>query len=214
MVGRRPRRVLSLEEKLAAVRRVKVNGETKAAVARDLDVADSTLKGWVKNEEKISGMAAAAAIGKQLTHIASQSKPITTRTGSFSRESEFQVGPDSWGHQLGIDNSSTFSMYWFYNQQIQNLNRPQDEPLDLSHHSNVTEKSYDFTSTSQKEDEDRMITDETNDEIFEEDGLAHGEKFLHWLSGCNLPCVTLLQVSEVNKIVQNMKQKSMSKAVN
>lgn len=48
-----PSRIVSPEEKLDAIHRVR-NGETKAAVARDINIPESTLRGWCKNQDKIS----------------------------------------------------------------------------------------------------------------------------------------------------------------
>ncbi|KAG5891503.1 hypothetical protein JTB14_009837 [Gonioctena quinquepunctata] len=50
---KRPLRTLSAHEKLEAIRRVH-DGESKASVARDIGVPESTLRGWCKNEDKIS----------------------------------------------------------------------------------------------------------------------------------------------------------------
>lgn len=46
-------RSLNAIEKLQAIVRVSVNGETKASVARSLGVPESTLRGWCKNHHKI-----------------------------------------------------------------------------------------------------------------------------------------------------------------
>ncbi|KAF5292278.1 hypothetical protein FQA39_LY03312 [Lamprigera yunnana] len=51
--GKRPLRSLTAHEKLEAIRRVH-DGESKASVARDIGVPESTLRGWCKNEDKIS----------------------------------------------------------------------------------------------------------------------------------------------------------------
>lgn len=51
--GKRPLRALTAHEKLDAIRRVH-DGESKASVARDIGVPESTLRGWCKNEDKIS----------------------------------------------------------------------------------------------------------------------------------------------------------------
>ncbi|XP_066249392.1 protein distal antenna-like [Euwallacea similis] len=52
--GKRPLRSLTPQEKLSAIKRVSVGGESKASVARDIGVPESTLRGWCKNQEKIS----------------------------------------------------------------------------------------------------------------------------------------------------------------
>jgi len=50
--GKRPLRALTPQEKIDAINRVH-NGESKAAVARDIGVPESTLRGWCKAEDKI-----------------------------------------------------------------------------------------------------------------------------------------------------------------
>ncbi|KAL2748838.1 hypothetical protein V1477_002958 [Vespula maculifrons] len=54
--GKRPLRALSASEKMDAIQRVH-EGESKASVARDIGVPESTLRGWCKSEHKIRGMA-------------------------------------------------------------------------------------------------------------------------------------------------------------
>ncbi|XP_046834647.1 protein distal antenna-like [Vespa crabro] len=54
--GKRPLRALSASEKMEAIQRVH-EGESKASVARDIGVPESTLRGWCKSEHKIRGMA-------------------------------------------------------------------------------------------------------------------------------------------------------------
>ncbi|XP_033216185.1 protein distal antenna [Belonocnema kinseyi] len=54
--GKRPLRSLSITEKIEAIDRVH-DGESKASVARDIGVPESTLRGWCKSEPKIRGMA-------------------------------------------------------------------------------------------------------------------------------------------------------------
>ncbi|EZA60665.1 hypothetical protein DMN91_007643 [Ooceraea biroi] len=54
--GKRPLRNLSAQQKIDAIRRVH-EGESKAAVARDIDVPESTLRGWCKSEHKLRSQA-------------------------------------------------------------------------------------------------------------------------------------------------------------
>ena len=46
------RKVYSVEDKLSAISRVR-GGESQAKVSRDLGVAESTLRGWLKDENKL-----------------------------------------------------------------------------------------------------------------------------------------------------------------
>lgn len=50
---RSPKNKFSLKDKLSAINRVCVNGETKASVARDINAPESTLRGWCKDKQKI-----------------------------------------------------------------------------------------------------------------------------------------------------------------
>ena len=51
-VGKRPMKTVTAAEKMDAIRRVS-EGESKASVARDIGVPESTLRGWCKAESKI-----------------------------------------------------------------------------------------------------------------------------------------------------------------
>jgi distal antenna len=53
--GKRPLRHLTATDKIDAIQRIH-DGESKASVARDIGVPESTLRGWCKNEEKLRHM--------------------------------------------------------------------------------------------------------------------------------------------------------------
>lgn len=53
--GKRPMRHLTASDKIDAIQRIH-DGESKASVARDIGVPESTLRGWCKNEEKLRYM--------------------------------------------------------------------------------------------------------------------------------------------------------------
>ncbi len=53
--GKRPLRHLTACDKINAIQRIH-DGESKASVARDIGVPESTLRGWCKNEEKLRYM--------------------------------------------------------------------------------------------------------------------------------------------------------------
>ncbi|XP_043485419.1 putative uncharacterized protein DDB_G0286901 [Polistes fuscatus] len=59
--GKRPMRILSTTEKLQAINRI-YSGESKAAVARDIGVPESTLRGWYKSEDKLRAMVNASPV--------------------------------------------------------------------------------------------------------------------------------------------------------
>lgn len=53
--GKRPLRHLTASDKIDAIQRIH-DGESKASVARDIGVPESTLRGWCKNEDKLRSM--------------------------------------------------------------------------------------------------------------------------------------------------------------
>ncbi|XP_075147388.1 protein distal antenna [Haematobia irritans] len=61
--GKRPLRSLTPSDKVHAIQRIH-DGESKASVARDIGVPESTLRGWCKNEDKLRFMSRQAAAEK------------------------------------------------------------------------------------------------------------------------------------------------------
>lgn len=67
--GKRPLRHLTASDKIDAIQRIH-DGESKASVARDIGVPESTLRGWCKNEDKLRSMSR-------------QSQPMDGKLGSM-----------------------------------------------------------------------------------------------------------------------------------
>uniref|UniRef100_A0A1A9W7E3 HTH psq-type domain-containing protein n=1 Tax=Glossina brevipalpis TaxID=37001 RepID=A0A1A9W7E3_9MUSC len=61
--GKRPLRSLTPSDKVHAIQRIH-DGESKASVARDIGVPESTLRGWCKNEDKLRFMSRQSAADK------------------------------------------------------------------------------------------------------------------------------------------------------
>ncbi|XP_055851880.1 protein distal antenna [Episyrphus balteatus] len=61
--GKRPLRSLTPSDKIHAIQRIH-DGESKASVARDIGVPESTLRGWCKNEDKLRFMSRQSASDK------------------------------------------------------------------------------------------------------------------------------------------------------
>ncbi|KYN33075.1 Protein distal antenna [Trachymyrmex septentrionalis] len=105
----RQRRLRSPETKIQAVNRVH-NGESKAAVARDIGVPESTLRGWCKSEQKLlsqlNNMRASGASmpGTSLEQILTTSSVDNNSAvgGSSSRST-----PTTSQAMLGIPSTST-----------------------------------------------------------------------------------------------------------
>lgn len=74
--GKRPIRNLSMDEKLLAIKRVSQGGESKASVARDIGVPESTLRGWCKNEKKLEEQIARQSLSPEITD---SGEPITKK---------------------------------------------------------------------------------------------------------------------------------------
>lgn len=64
--GKRPLRHLTAGDKINAIQRIH-DGESKASVARDIGVPESTLRGWCKNEEKLRYMSNNSGSDNKLT---------------------------------------------------------------------------------------------------------------------------------------------------
>lgn len=85
--GKRPLRALSATEKMEAIQRVH-EGESKASVARDIGVPESTLRGWCKSEQKIRGMARNSSTPDSEAH-----SPASSSGGAKLASSEDESSP-------------------------------------------------------------------------------------------------------------------------
>lgn len=93
--GKRPLRHLSACDKIMAIQRIH-DGESKASVARDIGVPESTLRGWCKNEDKLRCMSR-----QSLENADKLQDP------NMSAMSDLFNGPDS--KRMKLDSSSLFS---------------------------------------------------------------------------------------------------------
>lgn len=93
--GKRPLRSLTAHEKLDAIRRVH-DGESKASVARDIGVPESTLRGWCKNEDKIS-------------YLSRQSSPDTDEATNEHKEKRQKMDDVLQPYNLSLKTSNGFS---------------------------------------------------------------------------------------------------------
>ncbi|KAK1118390.1 hypothetical protein K0M31_015090 [Melipona bicolor] len=81
--GKRPLRALSASEKMDAIQRVH-EGESKASVARDIGVPESTLRGWCKSEHKIRGMARNSSTPDSEAHSPASSSGANVAAGNLA----------------------------------------------------------------------------------------------------------------------------------
>lgn len=128
--GKRPLKALSAAEKMGAIRRVHV-GESKASVARDIGVPESTLRGWCKSESKIRDMARNSSTPDSEVHSPASSSGInlaaTAMTASTTHSSEDETGPAAkrakLDHSMGAGTASSYGI---------NENSENDARLDTS----------------------------------------------------------------------------------
>lgn len=86
--SRRSVRSLSVQEKVHAIDRVH-EGESKASVARDIGVPESTLRGWCKGEEKLRGIVARSSGGN------SSDTPPASLDDSYDKAPKLTAHTDS-----------------------------------------------------------------------------------------------------------------------
>lgn len=111
--GKRPLRSLSAHEKLDAIRRVH-DGESKASVARDIGVPESTLRGWCKNEDKISYLSRQSSPETDESLEAQIKKPkmddISSQPYNLSLKSSGNMFSDSKTDLIKINESAKISL--------------------------------------------------------------------------------------------------------
>ncbi|XP_017779701.1 PREDICTED: protein distal antenna [Nicrophorus vespilloides] len=113
--AKRPLRSLTAHEKLVAIRRVH-DGESKAAVARDIGVPESTLRGWCKNEEKIS-------------YISRQSSPDTDDSLQYEPKEKRTKRDDSNGAPFNLSMKASPRVSYSPNSEAY---KQDDRPLNLN----------------------------------------------------------------------------------
>ncbi|XP_063539272.1 protein distal antenna-like [Cydia strobilella] len=100
--GKRPMRALTPGDKIEAIQRVN-DGESKASVARDIGVPESTLRGWCKNEDKLRYMT--SRLSSPETDKSSDTEPLEKRART---ESPVATSPAPLPH-AGLDLSAPAS---------------------------------------------------------------------------------------------------------
>nr|Q29CW2.2 RecName: Full=Protein distal antenna [Drosophila pseudoobscura pseudoobscura] len=75
--GKRPLRSLTPRDKIHAIQRIH-DGESKASVARDIGVPESTLRGWCKNEDKLRFMSRQSTTDKMCADALADKLDVST----------------------------------------------------------------------------------------------------------------------------------------
>lgn len=117
--GKRPLRHLTASDKIVAIQRIH-DGESKASVARDIGVPESTLRGWCKNEEKLrymsrqsSGAGSSDSIKmEKLSDDASISATATSLFGPPEKRSKHDTSmPSMSGYAMGKHTKYSDELY-------------------------------------------------------------------------------------------------------
>lgn len=214
--NKRPVRQLSIHEKLEAIQRVH-EGESKASVARIIGVPESTLRGWCKNEDKLTALANKSSPSPE------PEKPDGPSEAKRSRlENESLWYWLSSQHQQpmahGLKENENSSWFWRWYKQYGFQMPPKEsliEPLplvkskstldnvffNLNNNNRVREEWKENRATETGEgSEDEDDPPETADEA-----LKHGEKFLRWLECCSDPSVTAVQLLQFRYLLNNVR---------
>ncbi|CAH4038079.1 unnamed protein product [Pieris brassicae] len=117
--GKRPMRALTPGDKIEAIQRVN-DGESKASVARDIGVPESTLRGWCKNEDKLRYMT--SRLSSPETDKSNDGEPPDKRA-----RTESPTAPQSPA-TAGLDLTSSVSVPHSVSQPIP----PADAPVELT----------------------------------------------------------------------------------
>lgn len=103
--GKRPLRHLTACDKINAIQRIH-DGESKASVARDIGVPESTLRGWCKNEEKLRYMSNNAGSDNKLT-VDKLTEKMTDESALAAAAAGMFGGPPE--KRAKLDNSLNFA---------------------------------------------------------------------------------------------------------
>ncbi|CAM2105938.1 unnamed protein product [Caretta caretta] len=102
----------TVEEKLAATDGVN-SGETQAKVSKDIGIAESTLRGWLKNESKLNGFVQNidSAMGFKRKHVSYSAKPtIDKAMHTWFAQKRLKGMPLKWANS-----SSPRDKIWKFN---------------------------------------------------------------------------------------------------
>uniref|UniRef100_A0A6P7FY27 Protein distal antenna n=1 Tax=Diabrotica virgifera virgifera TaxID=50390 RepID=A0A6P7FY27_DIAVI len=155
--NKRPLRALTAHEKLDAIRRVH-DGESKASVARDIGVPESTLRGWCKNEDKIS-------------YLSRQSSPETDESLDLKTQSKKPKLEESFTQpfNLSLKSHNSYSAL-----QSVNLDSSTDVKTPLNLNTNSTESTPKSTNHLSERERNRAELARLSVEL----GLNRPEMFL------------------------------------
>ncbi|XP_074042415.1 uncharacterized protein [Leptinotarsa decemlineata] len=196
---------ISLETKSAAVARVQ-KGETKASVARDLKVPESTLRGWCKSE-KIKAEAR-NLLDRSMEEREEDCNSVTSLAASH-------------GDIRGVREVDYSTFYWtrYLESTINNYNLYQDliisQYLKLYLENNSAQNivsppqmSVEISTANEHRGLDPTVKEESVDGDNKlKEALEHGKKFIQWLETCGHPCVSETDVGQIRELMNDLQGK-------
>uniref|UniRef100_A0A1B6KH05 HTH psq-type domain-containing protein n=1 Tax=Graphocephala atropunctata TaxID=36148 RepID=A0A1B6KH05_9HEMI len=237
--SKRAMRQLSVREKIDAVQRVH-EGESKASVARQIGVPESTLRGWCKNEMKLKTMDKSGG-----SQSPSPSPPLDKRPRlDAGPEGEMDDALWFWlrnqqqhDTHKAITNNNHHHSSWFW-KWYKEFGVPDQQPLDplpalpdpdeplplvVRRNKEIKEPPVSLSLPSpvlvdsNKETEAKENTlseDEDEPPATAADALKHGERFLRWLECCSDPSITAMQLLQFRYLLNNVKSCAQRRAAN
>lgn len=202
---KRPTRSLNAIEKLKAITRVSVNGETKASVARSLGVPESTLRGWCKNQDKIRNQVRMLCPTEENSNHG-EDKNVPKRFNLAYRPITYASAvekPDQiYQYQENLHQQACHS----YQQLIirQELTRERETITENDHPKNVQNHGSVLDTLPVIQNHLNQIPIGSVDIVDPMEAMEHGNQFLRWLEECSNPAVTTVQVKTVQTLMKNL----------
>lgn len=147
--GKRPLRHLTATDKCIAIQRIH-DGESKASVARDIGVPESTLRGWCKNEEKLRYMSQQAQdqkpsadklMDKIVSEAAMAAAAAAELLGGGPAEKRARLDPSALA-ALGMNGKGLKNDYLYKRNSLNGLD------LTGAHHSPLNGDAYAYSYNS------------------------------------------------------------------
>ncbi|XP_005189675.1 protein distal antenna [Musca domestica] len=180
--GKRPLRSLTPSDKVHAIQRIH-DGESKASVARDIGVPESTLRGWCKNEDKLRFMSRQAAAEKYGNESLTVKHDGTTSMLGGPAEKRQRLDPSlalNFSNKIKYDDLNSFKR-----AQMNGLDFSNNKALtDLGNFSGMSQDYASFNGSSKKplyNTDISRVTDPTISAVSPLSSLTH----LSGLTGLN-----------------------------
>nr|XP_023024562.1 protein distal antenna-like [Leptinotarsa decemlineata] len=167
----------SRDMKLRALARIQ-EGETKASVARELNVPESTIRGWCKS--------------KKLQEQGQNMYPRLTARHDFNEMMQMRQQIS-----LAASQDEKRAVHRTYKQDKKEISYTQANQVGNSSIMDDEQIVHPINIAVKKEPMD--------EDIDLEEALDHGKKYLQWLETCGHPSVTMMHVESIRLLLNNLK---------